>query len=221
MHQKSSKSFILGIIMSLVLLISIFSFSYAIFVYMRTTKTSIKLSAGTIMIGFSENSNGISLNNALPISDNDAISTNNENNENNYFDFYVTYNIEDNVSIDYEIDVVNSTLELDEIINKTLTSLPSTSVKVALLNNDTGISVLEPQYFSFIENIPASNNKEGYHLYTKSVTGSGRDSYRLYMWIPEIDSNGNYVNPFAFGENSIKEKTFSVKVNIQASANSN
>lgn len=218
MHQKSSKNFILGIIMSLVLLISIFGFSYAIFVYMRTTKTSIKLSAGTIMIGFSENTNGISIDNALPISDDEAISISDEN---NYFDFYVTYNIEDNVSIDYEIDVVNNTLKLDEVINNTLTSLPSTSVKVALLNKDTGISVFGPQYFSFIENIPASNNKEGYHLYTKGVTGSGKDSYRLYMWIPEIDGNGNYVNPFAFGENSIKDKTFSVKINIQASANSN
>ncbi len=223
MEKSSSKNVVLFVVVFLVLLISIVGFSFAFFYYSRNSTTESQIQAGKLMLGYIEETNGISLTNAMPVSDTNALNTTDEN---AYFDFYVTYAISDRATIHYEIDIEDRTSELSGVGDGSLQRLDSKRVKVALENRNETLPdnplVVSPTYFSEIELIPASNQKNGYRLYDKSVTGEGTDYYRLYLWLPEVDSDGVAIPMIDMdGVEGIQNKAFSVRINVQALAQAN
>lgn len=216
MEQTSSKNFILWIVLFLIVIIVGVGFSYALFSYARTSKEGYSITSGSVKLGYFEGTNGISLSNALPMSDDDVLNTTDPN---SYFDFYISYAIEDAV-LNYEIDIENVTSNLSDVIDGTYLPLDSKFVKVALLNKDTSSYVVAPKYFSEIEETDASNGKNGYYLYSSQITSKeNTDNYRFFLWVSGIDSDGNEVSPFVGEENSSANKAFSVKLNVQAVAN--
>ena len=218
MEQTSSKNVVLWTIVLIVIIVSIIGLTFAFFTYSRLSTTETTLQMGKMMFGYTEESNGISLINAIPISDERAMDSVNEN---SYFDFYITYNFPTTTTIYYEIDLEDVTKELDEIQNGSLTSIDYSRIKVALENRNqvqkNRVLSVEPIYFSELINTPAANDKKGYKLYNQTTTGSNTDYYRLYMWIPEYDQ-ANVGIPLIDldGVQGIQQQVFSVKVNVQS-----
>lgn len=217
MNKESSKKIILIVFVIIVSIVVLVGFTYALFRYSRTSSTNNTIVAGKLEFGYVEETNGINLQNAMPISDETALNTTNSN---DYFDFYVKYNISRNAIIDYEIDIENTTRELEQVISGGLSELSTSSIKVALENrtvvNNSNPMIVNPSYFSELEKLPASNGKKGYILHRTSISGDSVDYYRLYMWIPEVDKNGNILSMSDTGENSIANKAFSIRINVQA-----
>ena len=122
--------------------------------------------------------------------------------------------------IDYEIDIENTTGDLEQVINGSLSQMSTSRIKVALENrtvvNDENPMLVNPTYFSELEIFPASNEKEGFVLHKTSISGNDADYYRLYMWIPEVDREGNELSISQTGENSISNQAFSIQINVQA-----
>lgn len=223
MNSKSSEKIFLSILVVLVLVVAIIGISFALFTYAKEGKVENTIHSGTLILNFNEHTNGISLQNAFPIPDNVALSSNEQN---GYFDFSVDYTIVGQTSITYEVDIVDITGTLTPGLSK----LESHNLKLALYNNDNKTPIVAPSYFSDIEKKVAGNRKDGYKLHEKVVTTTGVDEYRLYMWIPEVDAFGNTISMadvFSTTEKNsdgtpvvlqkgISNQTFSVKINIQA-----
>lgn len=223
MENSSSKKVILFVVVFFVFLISIIGFTFAFFRYMRTSSTESSIQAGKVMLGYIEETNGISLTNAMPISDTNALNTTDTN---AYFDFYITYAIPSMAQIKYEIDIEDITDQLEDVEDGTLKSVATNRVKVALENRSETLPdkplVVAPTYFSSIALIPASNQKPGYKLYEKTVSGEANDYYRLYLWLAEVDSTGEVVPMIdTDGVEGIRNQAFSVKINVQALAQVN
>lgn len=222
MNKESSKKIILVVFIVIVSIVVLVGFTYALFRYSRTSSTNNTITAGKLEFGYIEETNGINLQNAMPISDETALNTTNSN---DYFDFYVKYNVSSNAIIDYEIDIENTTSELEQVISGALSELSSSSIKIALENrtvvDDENPMIVNPTYFSELEIFPASNEKEGFVLHKTSISGNDADYYRLYMWIPEVDRDGNELSIVENGENSINNKAFSIQINVQAIGKNN
>ena len=217
MNKESSKKIILVIFVVIVSIVVLVGFTYALFRYSRTSSTNNTITAGKLEFGYIEETNGINLQNAMPISDETALNTTNSK---DYFDFYVKYNVSSNAIIDYEIDIENTTSNIEQVINGSLSEMSTSRIKVALENrtvvDDENPMLVNPTYFSELELFPASNSRNGYVLYKNSTTGSSTDYYRLYMWIPEVDRDGNELSISAGGDNSISNQAFSIQINVQA-----
>jgi len=209
MNNASSKKIVFLITCLLVVFVSVISITFALFIYSRTSDANEQVVAGTIRMKFSEESNGISLVDALPISDTTALNTKNEN---DYFDFAVYYSISNNAKIDYNVYLENTTLSLDEVSSGSYQAFDSTEIKVALKNKDNDSLVYSPNYFSELGDTTSNGNL----IYNKTVSGEGTDNYRLYMWIPEYDSSNKVINI-----EDIVGHTFSLIVNVEGSASVN
>lgn len=218
MEKVSSKRVVLWTIAIIVLVISVVGFSFAFFFYSRTSDTELKIRSGGAMFGYQEETNGITLENVLPIDDETILNTEDEN---YYFDFYITYNFAKKSHLSYEIDIEDITDQLESIQNGDLTKLDTSKIKVALENRTVTLPdepmAVNPIYFSSIEQVPASNSKSGYQLYKKETSGSSIDYYRFYMWIPEYDAYGDVIPVMSTDTVSgIENQAFSVKLNVQA-----
>lgn len=217
MNKESSKKIVLVVFVFIVTVVALIGFTYALFRYSRVSSNNASIIAGKLEFGYIEETNGINLQNAMPVSDEVALNTTDSN---NYFDFYVTYNVSSNATIDYEVDIENITNQLSEVINNNLAPVDSSKIKVALENradtNNDSPMLVNPTYFSELERYPASNSKKGYILYKTSITGNSKDYYRLYMWIPEIDTDGNEISIVSNTDNFVGNQAFSIKINIQA-----
>lgn len=225
MEQTSNRKIIILVIIVIAMIFLVIGFSFSFFRYSRLSTTSSVIQAGQMMFGYIEEINGISLVNAVPISDEDAMSTVEEG---TYFDFYITYSFSKTSTLTYEIDIEDITDELEEVQNGTLQKLDASRIKVALENrtvplpNENEKMVVAPQFFANIQHTVASNGKKGYKLFEKKTTGKGKDFYRLYLWIPEYDVAGEGI-PLIDTETSsgIANQSFSVRINVQSNVEVN
>ena len=90
---------VLTIGVSIFLLIAVIGVSYAAFNYVSVGKKENVITTGPITMSYKESSNTISINNALPTTDNTGKS---RKNDGEYFDFTVKSSITGNADINYE-----------------------------------------------------------------------------------------------------------------------
>lgn len=221
MKRRVSKQAILFVIVFIVFLISVIGFTFSFFTYQRTSSNIPTIETGKLTLGYVEESNGINIDNVVPVNDEDALNTTDAD---AYFDFYVTYDVSSAIALNYEIDIENTTSILLES-NTNMNMLETNRVKIALENRSKTYPdyplVVAPTYFSKLELTPASNNKNGYKIYQKTISSTQTDYYRLYMWLAEKDSNDVEV-PIVDTETDsgivegIQNKAFAIRVNVQA-----
>ena len=175
----------------------------AAFTYARTGTTTNTITTGTITMSYTEGKNGITLTDALPITDDagKALSA-----EGQYFDFTVNAKI-----------VGKGTTKIDYVITATevTTSLPSTGVKAYLTSNTDQTVELAPTIVSTLPLTESGNSAGapvGEHI-LKSGSISTTDNsvnetttYRLRMWVDQ-----NYQAPST-------QQVYSIKVNVYGAA---
>lgn len=202
-NSNSSKQILISILGVAILIVAVVGISFAAFTYARTGTTTNTITTGTITMSYTEGKNGITLTDALPITDDagKALSA-----EGQYFDFTINAKI-----------VGKGTTKIDYVITATevTTSLPSTGVKAYLTSNTDATVELAPTIVSTLPLTESGNSAGapvGEHI-LKSGSISTTDNsvnetttYRLRMWVDQ-----NYQAPSS-------QQVYSIKVNVYGAA---
>ena len=202
-NNNSSKQILVSILGVAILIVAVVGISFAAFSYSKTGTTTNTITTGTITMSYTEDTNGITLSNALPMTDDagKALSA-----EGQYFDFTVNAKI-----------VGKGTTKIDYVITATevTTSLPNTGVKVYLTSNTDQTVELAPTIVSTLPLTQAGNSagatagerilKSG-SISTTDNSVNETTTYRLRMWVDQ-----NYQAPST-------QQVYSIKVNVYGAA---
>ena len=189
---------ILTITTSIFLLIVVIGVSYAAFSYSGLGKKENKITTGAITMLYTESDNTISINNALPTTDNTGKT---RKNAGEYFDFTVKSSITGNADINYEIAAKEETGN----------TFSGSNIKYYLTTVDSNgkeTEVMAPRtyYEEPSGNVYTGRPADMMSLYTGNLKNQGDTiiNYRLRLWVDE-----NY-NP----QNDNGGLTYKVKVNV-------
>ena len=199
---------IVGLI--ILLIIAMIGVSYAVFRFMGAGTKLNTITTGYITMSYEETDNTISLNGALPTTDNTGVR---RLNDGEYFDFTVTTNIKGNSYIYYEISAKaqeGNTMDSNYIklyLSRVNEDGTETSVTDGVSVSSSSVIGTVPTYK---EEVMANNNTDRpageMSLLTGTISTQGEvtTKYRLRMYVSE-----DY-NPQGDGGG----KTFNVKVNV-------
>ena len=190
-NQSNSKQVLLSVLGVAILIVAVIGVSFAAFSYSKTGEKVNTITTGTITMSYSENTNGINLVDALPMSDEQGKTLSGDNNT---FDFTVeaTINGSGTTTINYD---VTATKESDS-------TLVDSAVKVYLTNIDSNADtqVLAPTKVSALTktgNSEASGAPSNqYKLTSGTFTNTTTRKYRLRMWVADdyssLGTSGTY-----------------------------
>lgn len=192
--RKNSKTKTLIIVAILILIFSVIGVSYAAIFYSKTGEKVNTVSTGTMMMSYSENTNGISLTNAYPMTDEVGMALNQDR---QYFDFTVSATTGGQSIINY---MITATKEADS-------TLPDNAIKVYLTNTDGSreTQILAP---TKVSDLSITSNSSGdapsgqFILFASDFRESDTRNYRLRMWV-----SNDYVLPDA-------AMTYKLRVNV-------
>ena len=212
--MTKSRKEILIIGLMLLLVIALIGVSYAAFRFTGVGQRENSITTGSITMSYTESSNTLSLNGALPTTDETGMK---RLNPGEYFDFTVSSKISGDVNINYEItakDVTTSERKIDgSNIKLYLTRLTS---------DGTEEQVMSPETYNEETN---ANNFTGrpageMSLYTSSMSSSESNTYRLRMYVdedynPQGDGGGLQfsVQVNVYGRDRVAEEVSTVLLN--------
>ena len=196
--MKNKKKDLVLILIVFILLIAIVGISYAAFNYVGTGQKLNTITTGAVSMNYIESSNVISMNNALPTTDNTGKK---RLNAGEYFDFTVKSSIKGNTDINYEI------AAKEESGN----TFSGKNIKFYLtkVNSDgTEEEAMPPKTYSedTTSNVYTGRPADMMSLFVGNLNQQGDTTinYRLRLWVDE-----NY-NP----QNDNGGLTYKVKVNV-------
>ena len=174
--RTNFKTAFLLLFLIIILVILILGISFAAIFYSKTGEEVNKVTTGTMTMSYSENTNGINLDNAYPMSDDSGMALTEQN---QYFDFTVNATLGGNVIINYAI---TATKESDS-------TLPDSAIKVYLTDTDDNErQVLAPTKISDLDitdnNVSSAPNGQ-YLLSSGNFSQTGSHNYRLRMWVAD------------------------------------
>ena len=190
------KQTIISIVAMVLLIVIVLGVSYAIFTYSQVGTKNNVIKSGSITFAYNETTNGITISNAMPISDTAGKV---QTGTGNVFEFTLTNTVVGTSTINYEIYVTNETTATNKLspdyVKLYLTDITSTETEV-----------VASTIFSQLDD--ASTNETGKSLYIGSFTSSGTRKFRLRMWLADT---------YTAAETA---RTFTMKVNVKATDSS-
>ena len=195
-NKKDMKKEMLIMVVLLLLVITLVGVSYAAFNYSGIGKRANTITTGSITMEYTESSNTINLEGALPTTDKTGMK---RLNPGEYFDFTVNSKIVGNVNINYEI----SAKEIGEgTIDGKYIKLYLTRIK----EDGTEEELMVPEVYNEEDTTNEYTGRPNgeMSLYTSSMNSSESNKYRLRMYVDES------YNPQDDGGGL----TFSVQVNV-------
>ncbi len=178
MIKINKKETIISIVALLFIIVAVVGITYATFNYTGLGTKSNKVTTSTITMNYNEATNGITLTDAFPISDNDGKQLTGEGRT---FSFTVTVTTGNNTAVGYEVSAVKDNTS----------TLGNNDVRIYLEKSTTGAegtysSVLEPTGFSPINATTEIGTPAGEMLlHSDSTTSTRTDYYILRMWVAE------------------------------------
>ena len=195
---KEKMKNILTIVTSIFLLIVVIGVSYAAFTYSGLGKRKNTITTGAISMSYTESTNTISMNNALPTTDTTGKT---RKNSGEYFDFTVKSSIAGNTDINYEIAAKEETGNTfsGSNIKYYLTSLDSNG-------KETEVMAPRTYYEESSGNVYTGRPADMMSLYVGNLNQQGETTinYRLRIW---VDENYNL-------QNDNGGLTYKVRVNV-------
>ena len=183
--NKLSKTFwILTLILCILCIVGISIGFY--FYKQETNKVIVKDElGGDVYLKYVGNTNGLTLLNASPMSDQLGAL---QDGDNKYFDFSVEVDLDEADFVEYEIAIVK---------DKSFSNIPDNEVKFYLEEENSGSfsKVFGPSEFKPLEKkTELGTDKGDMVLYTVKKADSGTINYRLRMWMAETSTMpvGNY-----------------------------
>lgn len=206
MKSETAKQVMVTLLAAFIIVVAAIGVSYAAFSYINEGTTVNVIKPGEIYLKLNESKKGISMLNAVPLSD---IEGKNLEGEGNVYSFNVTSTIKKGSNILYNI-VLKSHLE----------NINPNMVKVYLVKVDGDNAplesekvVLQPTYLSDLKVSELSNDlllESGNLVEGDNIV----HNYRLKVWIADHDSNGNFISVDELDENASIE----VKLGLYAKA---
>ena len=191
------KENIIIIALILVMIVSLIGVSYAAYNYSKTGTKVNSITTGSITMSYTESDNVISIDKALPTTDETGKV---RLKEGEYFDFTISSEIVGDININYEISAKDVTVGSRKI--------DSSNIKLYLtrLTDDGEEELMTPETYNEESSANSYTGRPSNEmsLYTSSMNSSESNNYRLRMWVDE-----DY-NPQDDGGNL----QFSVKVNV-------
>ena len=188
MKDNNSKQVLLSVLGVAILVVAVVGVSFAAFTYSKAGEKVNTITTGTITMSYSEDTNGINLKDALPMTDEQGKALAGEN---NVFEFTVSANITGTTTINY---AVTATKEPDS-------TLDDTSVKVYLTDITSGgdAEVLAPTKVSGLgktaSDVSGAPNDQ-YKLTSGTFNTTASKKYRLRMWVADdystLTTSGTY-----------------------------
>ena len=195
---KEKMKDVLTIGVSVFMLVVVIGISYSAFSYSGLGKKENKITTGAITMLYTESDNTISINNALPTTDNTGKT---RKNAGEYFDFTVKSSITGNTDINYEIAAKEETGN----------TFSGSNIKYYLTTVDSNgkeTEVMAPRtyYEEPSGNVYTGRPADMMSLYTGNLNNQGDTTinYRLRLWVDE-----NY-NP----QNDNGGLTYKVKISV-------
>ena len=193
-----NRKIILSIIVIVTILVITVGVTYATFNYASVGKKENIITTGAITMSYVESNNTISINNALPTTDNTGKS---RKNDGEYFDFTVKSSIKGNMDINYEIaakEEAGNTFSGNNI-KYYLTTVDSNG-------KETEVMAPRTYYEEPSGNVYTGRPADMMSLYTGNLKEQGETTinYRLRIWVDES------YNP----QNDDGGLTYKVKVNV-------
>ena len=207
-NNNSSKQILLSVLGVAILVVAVVGISFAAFSYSKTGEVSNTITTGTITMTYTEPTNGISLTDALPITDDAGKALKGDGKT---FDFTVGATVAGTTTINYVITAVKDATS----------DLPDTGVKVYLTSTsgETETAVLGPKLVSQLDKTVAGNDAgapaDQYVLKTGTYKATGTDNYRLRMW---VDSNYGQQTGNANTTEFAAQHKYILKVNVYGAA---
>lgn len=219
-NNNSSKQILLSVLGVAILVVAVVGISFAAFSYSKAGENENTITTGTITMSYSEDTNGIKLENALPMTDEKGKTLTDEN---QYFDFTVTSTMSGTATINYAVTAVKTEDS----------TLPDDGVKVYLTKrSDNTSSMTETAVSTYPAKVSAlgkvdttvKNNTgavlDEYLLDQGSFTTSNESTaktqsvyYRLRMWVA---SDYSETNNGVSGQ--VTQKKYTLKVNVYGTA---
>lgn len=195
MIKKDSNSKIFIVIVCLfIFIIMVIGISISTFTYTKEKESINTISTGNVYLNYTEDTNGINITNAYPMSDEVGKTLTNEE---QYFDFTVDAKISGDVVANYEVSAekeVSSTLNNDEV-----------RLYLEKKVKDSYQEVMAPKNFTPLKESTDLGTKAGSMLLdTGTISKSSSINYRLRMWVANTTILDNL------------EKSFGVRVSIKA-----
>ncbi len=188
MIENNSKQVLLSVLGVAILVVAVVGVSFAAFTYSKAGEKVNTITTGTITMSYSEDTNGINLKDALPMTDEQGKALAGEN---NVFEFTVSANITGTTTINY---AVTATKEPDS-------TLDDTAVKVYLTDITSGgdAEVLAPTKVSGLgktaSDVSGAPNDQ-YKLTSGTFNTTASKKYRLRMWVADdystLTTSGTY-----------------------------
>ena len=188
MIENNSKQVLLSVLGVAILVVAVVGVSFAAFTYSKAGEKVNTITTGTITMSYSEDTNGINLKDALPMTDEQGKTLAGEN---NVFEFTVSANITGTTTINY---AVTATKEPDS-------TLDDTAVKVYLTDITSGgdAEVLAPTKVSGLgktaSDVSGAPNDQ-YKLTSGTFNTTASKKYRLRMWVADdystLTTSGTY-----------------------------
>lgn len=186
-----ARKVLLSLLLLTLFVILMISLSFSL--YIKRQKEAIKKDdrISRISMNYTENTNGISIENAMPIEDEVGMK---QTNDNEYFDFTVNYNVVGNAKVEYEIAAVKDSSS----------TIDDNDVKLYLEEQKSGtyVKTLEPKKFTPISSSTSVGSPKNSMVLKRVVkSASGSSNYRLRMWIKKE-------------ANVQADKKYTVKINV-------
>ncbi len=203
-ENNSSKQILLSVLGVAILVVAVVGVSFAAFSYTKEGETVNQITTGTITMNYSDVTNGIDINDAMPMSDTSGKALADEN---QYFDFKVSATIAGNATINYAITAskeADSTLP-DSGVKVYLTSASGATADANVEKDATKVSALDKT----VANNAAGAPVDQYILKTGTITADEETTYRLRMWV---------ASDYAEESGAITAKTYKLRVNVYGAA---
>lgn len=198
-YEKKRKMYIKVLLLILALFIVI-GISYATASYFNKGNKVNSVTTGAITMIYTEGTNHVRMENAVPISDEDGRVLTDDG---QVFDFNVSMNVTGNFSIHYEV--------VAEKLKRS--TLDSQDVKIYLERSTDAnhyFSILEPTHYTPLANKTTFGSPAGSMVIDTGVVNSSTIYYyRLRMWLDE-----NY-------QDARNSKEFTVKINVYGTTEEN
>ncbi len=195
--KNSSKQVLLSVIAIAVLIVAVVGVSFAAFTFVGEGTRENTISTGTISMTYNEEDAGISITNAMPMTDAAGIA---QTADEAVFEFTVGATISGNANISYEISAIKNTIA---------STLADDDVRLYLASvaSSTETEVMAPKEFTPIASASSTGTPAGGMILTSgSITATQSTNYVLKMWIAE-----DYVS-------GADAETFTVTVNVYGMA---
>ena len=187
--------------------------TYAWFSYSKSGTKENTISSGAITFHYEEGAQGLSLDDAMPMTDNQGKT------QNNYFEFTITSNTSRTVDIPYYITARRSSdsdTNLDSYVKVYLAKVENEVETPVILMTGSQISTFTSlnSYTNTSITTPASEKA----LYTDTVlagTSNYSETYRLRMWISDTIN----MNPDGTGTSPYNNSTYTLTVNAYGEGN--